>query len=96
MKADNLNCEELSRINGGNRQETYEMGQYLLTRFPEFFPDPDNMTDMQIHQCLLRKVPNFYGLSEPGDARTNTYNFRGGKMPMNHADFMNYLHQLFD
>ena len=32
---------ELVQVSGGNRQETYELGQYLYSKFPEEFDNPE-------------------------------------------------------
>lgn len=32
---------ELVQVSGGNHQETYELGQYLYSKFPEEFDNPE-------------------------------------------------------
>ena len=95
MKNKNLNVEELEQVAGGNQNETRELGQYLYKKFPECFSDPADIRDIEIFRCLSEKVPEFRGLSEPGDARTNTYNFKGMWEGIPHSEFMAKLHNLF-
>ena len=86
---------ELVQVSGGNRQETYELGQYLYSKFPEEFDNPKKITLDQVYDCLLKKVPNFYSVCEPGDARTNTYTFFDNKdEEISHAEFMKLLQDM--
>ncbi len=41
------NQEKLEKVSAGNREETAELGEYLFQRFPEFFPEPDNITTIR-------------------------------------------------
>ena len=42
-----------------------------------------------------KKVPNFYSVCEPGDARTNTYTFFDNKdEEISHAEFMKLLQDM--
>ena len=41
------NQEKLEKVSAGNREETAELGEYLFRRFPEFFPEPDNITTIR-------------------------------------------------
>ena len=46
---------ELVQASGGNRQETYELGQYLYSKFPEEFDNPEKITLDQVYDCLRKK-----------------------------------------
>ena len=86
-----LNDEELNMIAGGSEAESAELGRFLVARFPEFFPNPENIELEEIADCLRAKVPGFRSLTEPGDERTNTYALHNSWEPMTHAELMAYL-----
>lgn len=90
-----LNDEELNTIAGGSRAETAELGNYLYSRFPECFPNPDKIELEDVYDCLLKKIPDFRSISEPGDERTNMYTMNSTGERMTHAEFMSYLRRKF-
>lgn len=89
-----LNDELLNSVSGGNRQETEDLKSYLLEKFPEYFPYPDDIDDFELGKCLKDKVPGYRGMVEPGDDSPNGYKTRNGVL--NHKEFMDLLHGLFD